>query len=275
VNVTFGSLFAGIGGLDLGLERAGWQCRWQVEIDPFCQKILSKHWPNIPKFTDVRQIKDDDLEYVDLICGGFPCQPVSVAGKRKGQTDERWLWPEFSKIIRMVRPRFILVENVPGLLSVNRGTAMGEILGDLATGGYDAEWNRVSASSLGAPHLRERIFIVGWNTDAVRCKGIDRQKQAIQKKDTDTERVYQNVADSRGNRLALNRQSRNGSEKHIFRERISSDDGGQFWEVEPDVGRVADGVSARVDRLRCLGNAVVPQVAEWVGKQIIRVMEPE
>jgi len=117
----FGSLFTGIGGIDLGLERAGWECKWQVEIDEFCQKILAKHWPNVPKFGDVRQIKEGQLEHVDLIAGGFPCQPVSTAGKRKGREDERWLWPEMARIVRMVRPRFVLVENVPGILSVNRG----------------------------------------------------------------------------------------------------------------------------------------------------------
>jgi len=172
---TFGSLFSGIGGLDLGLERAGWKCRWQVEIDPFCQKILSKHWPNVPKFTDVRQIKDGDLEYVDLICGGFPCQPVSIAGKRKGTKDERWLWPEFARIICMVRPRFVLVENVPGFLYPLREKGshrvigpppVEEVLGDLALLGYDAEWDCLRASDIGAPHKRERIFVVAYSSES-------------------------------------------------------------------------------------------------------------
>lgn len=163
MNATFGSLFAGIGGLDLGLDRAGWSCKWQVEIDPYCLAVLQKHWPNVPRFGDVKTLTGDELESVDLICGGFPCQPVSCAGKKKGQADERWLWPEFARIIRMVRPRFVLVENVPGLLNANEGRAMGEVLGDLAESGYDAEWNRVSAASVGAPHLRERIFIVAYS----------------------------------------------------------------------------------------------------------------
>src|SRR6266851_8442566 len=103
---TFGSLFAGIGGLDLGLERVGWQCRWQVEIDPFCTDVLTHHWPEVPKYGDIRQLTGSELGAVDLVCGGFPCQPHSVAGKRRGKADERWLWPEFERILRRVRPRF-------------------------------------------------------------------------------------------------------------------------------------------------------------------------
>src|SRR5262245_58960139 len=182
---TAGSLFSGIGGLELGLERAGWTVRWQVEIDPWCRRVLAKHWPDVARYGDVRSIhlegecpvadavrgglvdaaadaaamggeerEDEGQEpearrapaaadrrcpgcppYVDLICGGFPCQPVSVAGKRLAQADERWLWPEFARVVRSLRPAVVLVENVPGLLV--RG--VGDVLGDLATIGYDTE----------------------------------------------------------------------------------------------------------------------------------------
>ena len=101
---TFGSLFAGIGGLDLGLERAGWRCRWQVELDPFCERVLAKHWPDVRRYGDIRSV-GADLAPVELICGGFPCQPVSHAGKRRAQADARWLWPEFARVVRAVRPR--------------------------------------------------------------------------------------------------------------------------------------------------------------------------
>src|SRR6266576_2094213 len=101
---TFGSLFAGIGGLDLGLERAGWTCRWQVEINPFCRRILAQHWPTVERYGDIRTLDLERVERVDLICGGFPCQPVSVAGKRLAQADARWLWPEFSRVVRALRP---------------------------------------------------------------------------------------------------------------------------------------------------------------------------
>src|SRR3990167_9586052 len=149
---TFGSLFAGIGGLDLGLERAGWRCRWQVEIDPFCQRVLAKHWPDVARHGDVRSSPLADTERVDLICGGFPCQPVSHDGHQLVEADERWLWPDFARCIRALRPRFILLENVTGLLA--RG--FGQVLSDLARIGYDAEWESLPASAFGAPHRRER-----------------------------------------------------------------------------------------------------------------------
>src|SRR4029450_2592075 len=115
--LTFGSLFAGIGGFDLGLERAGLTCRWQVEIDPFCRKVLAKHWPDVTRYADIRELDGRTVDPVDVLCGGFPCQPHSLAGKRGGSADERDLWREFARVIREVGPRWVLAENVPGLLS--------------------------------------------------------------------------------------------------------------------------------------------------------------
>jgi len=158
---TFGSLFAGIGGIDLGLERAGWTGRWQVEWDPFCQHVLAHHWPDVPRYGDITTVDWSAVEPVDLIAGGFPCQPVSIAGKQAGQDDDRWLWPEFVRAIRALRPRFVLVENVRNLLAVNDGGPFGEVLGDLAALGYDAEWDCIPAAAVGAPHLRDRIWVVG------------------------------------------------------------------------------------------------------------------
>ena len=114
---TFGSLFAGIGGLDLGLERAGMVCSWQVEIDEYCRRVLAKHWPDVERFEDVRECGAHNLEPIDLICGGFPCQPHSVAGKRKGAADDRDLWPEYFRIVAELRPRYVLAENVPGIVT--------------------------------------------------------------------------------------------------------------------------------------------------------------
>lgn len=158
MTLTVGSLFSGIGGLDLGLEWAGMETRWQVENDPFCQTILNKHWPDIPLYGDIHDLDPAELEPVDLICGGFPCQPVSLAGKREAQNDPRWLWPEFFRIVRFLRPSYVLVENVPGLASAG----MGDVLGDLASIGFDAEWESFPAAAVGAPHLRYRIFIVAY-----------------------------------------------------------------------------------------------------------------
>src|SRR5215471_17499230 len=116
--MTYGSLCRGIGGIDLGLDRAGFECRWQCEIDEFCRKILAKHWPHVRRYGDIKQLTGGELEPVDLICGGYPCQPFSQAGKRGGENDPRHLWPEFARIIRILRPRYVLLENVSGHLSL-------------------------------------------------------------------------------------------------------------------------------------------------------------
>ena len=236
-----GSLFSGIGGFDLGLERAGMKIVWQVENDPFCRKVLAKHWPDVPCYGDIHDVGAHNLAEVDVCVGGFPCQPVSVAGKRKGQDDERWLWPEFARILRELRPRYAVLENVPGLLI--RG--MGDVLGDLAALGYDAEWGIVSAASVGAPHLRKRIFIVahaiGYSEGSAHREGSGRGFTGWQDED-------------------IGQRHKVGS---------NASDGSGQWAAEPEVDRVVDGLPNRVDRLKSLGNAIVPQVAEWVGKRIL------
>ncbi len=238
--LTFGSLFAGIGGLDLGLERAGMECRWQVEIDPFCQKVLQRHWPHVPKFGDIKELSGDELEPVDLICGGFPCQPVSLAGKRRGQQDDRWLWPEFARLLRHLRPRYVLVENVPGLLV----GPMGDVLADLAALGFDAEWESIPAAAVGAPHLRWRVFLVAYASG---------EPQRL-------EQVCQPGGDSA---YVAGHDGCHGQAAD------SDSSAGRRQRATGQAGRVADGVPARLDRLRALGNAVVPQVAEYVGHAIV------
>lgn len=153
---TFGSLFAGIGGMDVGLERAGWECRFQVERDAYCQRVLARHWPDVPRYGDIAAVDWSTLERVDLLAGGFPCQPVSNAGRRAGQADARWLWPEFARAVRDLRPRYVFVENVAAL----RVRGLGDVLGDLAALGYDAEWDCIPASAVGAPHQRDRLWLV-------------------------------------------------------------------------------------------------------------------
>ncbi len=156
-----GSLFSGIGGLDLGVEAAtGGATVWQVEADAWCRGVLARHWPDARRYDDARTAGTEgvELEPVDIIAGGFPCQDVSVAGKRAGITggERSGLWREFARIVRVVRPRFVLVENVAGLLSME----FGHVLGDLAALGFDAEWGVFRASDAGAPHRRERVFVL-------------------------------------------------------------------------------------------------------------------
>jgi site-specific DNA-cytosine methylase len=161
--LTLGSLFSGIGGIELGFESTGmFKTIWQAEIDPYSCQVLKQHWPRVPNLGDVKEIDWSKVERPDVICGGFPCQPVSVAGKKKGDKDERWLWPEVVRCIRAVRPRWAVFENVPGLLSADHGRLFAGVLRDLAESGYDAEWNIISAASVGAWHRRERVFIVAY-----------------------------------------------------------------------------------------------------------------
>lgn len=263
---TVGSLFSGIGGIDLGLERAGMSVKWQVEIDDYCNKVLEKHWPDVRRYKDVRTI-GDGLEPVDLICGGFPCQPVSIAGRRRGQEDERWLWPEYRRIICQVKPRWIVAENVPGLLSMDSGRLFAGILGDLAESGYDAEWDCIPAAAFGAPHLRQRLFIVAYaNAGRQRCIFQQEcQPPRITQADTRGNGEISSMAHANGERFTdlQRRSTHEGMDRHGA---LSQTD---WWDVEPDICRVANGVPRRVDRLKGLGNAVVPQVAEWIGRQIL------
>lgn len=232
--LTFGSLFAGIGGLDLGLERAGMQCQWQVEIDDYATKVLAKHWPDVARFRDVRECGSGNLSRVDLICGGFPCQDISYAGKGAGLAGARsGLWSEYARIIGELRPRYVLVENVAALL----GRGMGTVLGNLSAIGYDAEWEIVSAAAVGAPHLRERVFIV----------------------------AYPNSGNKHGRSSAL-QVGRIWSAEAVTKARQQSR---TEWRLESRPPVLAHGVSARVEQLNGYGNAVVPQVAEFVGRLIV------
>ncbi len=275
--MRFVSLFSGIGGLDLGLERAGHECVLQVEIDDYCQRVLAKHWPDVKRIADVKDVTADDCKEADAIVGGFPCQPVSVAGRREAQADPRWLWPQFARLISEVRPRYVVVENVPGLLT----TGMGEVLGDLSALGYDADWGRISAEAVGAPHLRWRIFVVAYaGSERIRFQqgwggGASGEDPLLTTRDgTDG-----TMADATGQRLeGAEQQSRGEQRTRTGSGSTLADANGESsfwppvarqertsWSVEPDIRRVAHGVPKRVDRLRALGNAVVPQVAEYIG----------
>jgi DNA (cytosine-5)-methyltransferase 1 len=280
MNFTFGSLFAGIGGLDLGLERAGMSCRWQVELNPFARQVLHKHWPDVPKFEDIRRVGRRQLAPVDVICGGFPCQDISNAGKREGITGSRsGLWSEFARVIREVRPTYVLVENVAAL----RVRGLGRVLGDLATLGFDADWDCIPAAALGAPHRRDRLFVIAHahgQRRAQRRGAVAAQSQlALAERGgqalahPDCERCEEHC--QRDGRAQAGFEAPRGH--HAGRcgpaplDRWPRPQPVRFWEVESALGRVGDGFPGRVDRLRGLGNAVVPQVAEHLGNLILQL----
>lgn len=212
--------------------------RWQVEIEDFPTRVLEKHWPDVARFRDVRDCGAHNLERVDLIAGGFPCQPVSQSGKRRAQADERWLWPEFARILRELRPRYAFLENVSGLLA--RG--FGDVLGDLAELGYDVEWECLPASAFGAPQPRWRVWVVAH----AHREGCGRGKEC----DCGTPAPIIGAPRDHAERLALARR--------------------RAHEAPALVRRMDHGVPRRVDRNRALGNAVVPQVAEAIGRAIMR-----
>lgn len=160
--MRFGSLFAGVGGFDLGFERAGMQCEWQVEIDKYCNQVLEKHWKDVRRFEDVNNVGEHNLLPVELICGGFPCQDLSVAGKRAGLDGDRSsLWYEFERIIGEMLPAWVVIENVPGLLNSNDGQDFAVILNALDNFGYGVAWRVLDSQYFGVPQRRRRVFIVG------------------------------------------------------------------------------------------------------------------
>jgi len=274
--MTFGSLFAGIGGFDLGLERAGMECRWQVEIDAYASSVLAKHWPSVTRWGDVRTFPvGDPADWrVDLICAGVPCQPVSHAGKQKGASDERWMWGEALRVVADLCPRFFVAENPLGLLSHDGGRTFHGILRALASVGYVCEWHIIAAADVGAPHVRQRVWLVanakgicGWARFCKdsQIKNWDQPRDgSAALADTYGQGLQGAVLEHASEGLPRPRSGTRGDKEQNVPKAC-----GGWWQTEPAVGRVAHGVPNRVDRLRCLGNAVVPQVAEVIGRAIV------
>jgi DNA (cytosine-5)-methyltransferase 1 len=241
-SLTYLSLFTGIGGLDLGLDKAGMECVGQVERIPFCRTVLDEHWPEVPKHDDVRTApawwRSGARPVADLVAGGFPCQPFSKAGRRRGVADERWGWPWMADVIRLVRPRYVLVENVAALILDSE--AFGWLLGDLATLGFDAEWAVLSACTLGAPHTRERLFVVAYPHGLHGAPGLGLGEEAEVPAGNLRPGTWADPLD--GLMAAAGR-----------------------------VGGVADGLPDWLEpaRVTALGNAVVPHVGEFVGRLIV------
>jgi DNA (cytosine-5)-methyltransferase 1 len=265
--IHVGSLFSGIGGIELGLERTGgFRTVWFVEKDPYCQAVLGKHWPRIPIYGDIKQLDFNRVERPDMLTGGFPCQPTSTAGKRRGRKDMRWLWPEFARAIRVLQPGLVMVENPPGLLSKTEEFA--EVLADLASCGFDAEWNHVWAASVGAPHLRERIFLLAYTNGG----NSQPHTNSIQETDEILRRQAQSDRSSRcGKVLAHSDKFRfySNLENILSRQRKSNTTGSGWWATEPHLDRMASRIPNQLDRLASLGNAVVPACAQAVGEMIL------
>ena len=252
---TFGSLFAGIGGFDLGLERCGLVCKWQVEIDPFCRQVLAKHWPSVPRHDDVATFPPgdwtDEALAVDLICAGWPCQDISISGKGAGLNGSRSrLFFDAVRVARQLKARWLFLENVPALFS----NGMGHVLKTLAESGFNARWQMLSAQAVGAPHKRARVFILA-------TRNLPNANNA-------------NGAHG-GQARRMGRQQKQGNDCTPAAQ-------SSHWAGKPEFRRVADGIPDGLDsislivgkrsrdrkaRLMALGNAVVPQCVEYLARQ--------
>lgn len=309
--LTHLSLFSGIGGLDLAAEWAGFTTVGQCEFADYQTKVLEKHWPDVPRWRDIRTLTKESfyertgLRAVDVISGGFPCQPFSVAGKQKGKEDDRYLWPEMLRVIRELRPRCVVGENVPGIIKI----AAGQVVKDLERAGYHVVVFNFEAAAVGAWHRRSRVFFVGIadvadaDEDGLR-KGADAEHAAESRQPTqpglavsgeamaDAESKRQQRERTRGEQIGGTRScawksARCGFARDTMCQGLQDWTAGtirkpradechersDWWAAEPDVGRVAHGIPARVDRLKCLGNAVVPQQAYPIFKALREEMD--
>jgi len=255
------SLFSGIGGLDLGLEAAGMTIVGQSEVDPYACRVLAKHWPGVLNLGDITTITEESLDRlgpIDLVCGGFPCQDLSIAGKQAGiHAGRSGLFWELMRVVRLVGPRYVLLENVPALLS--RSDWMGAVLGALVESGFDAEWDCIPAQAVGAPHRRDRVFVIAV-ADADRA-GLEEQRRP------ESAQAQRPAAQRGGRRVAEPGLGRGSHGLPGWIHPTRSPAFGHGW--EDGLPRVATGVPDRVARLRCIGNAVVPQVAEHVARIIM------
>lgn len=280
-------LCSGIGGFALGFEWAGLSSPVMFcDFEPWCQKVLAKNWPSVPIANDVKELASDPKGNVpdcDILTAGYPCQPFSLAGKRRGEADDRHIWPHILKIVAHKRPTWVVFENVYGHLSMG----LDEVLSDLEAEGYTTRPFIVPACGVNAPHKRDRIWIVGYTenigwdrrSEAARREGqTDQQEQSQPEIWSEPSRPSQDVADTSRQRLQGGERLReDGSENRKWRAWPNGSAAKRGndrrrptnqWDFEPNVGRVADGIPRRVDRLKGLGNAIVPQIAMNIGSVI-------
>ena len=275
-------LFSGIGGFSLGLESAGLvETVAFCDFDKYCQKVLKKNFPGVPIYGDVKELnhdklKADGIDQIDIITGGYPCQPFSVAGRKKGEQDPRHLWPEYFRLVKELRPTWVIGENVSGHIKQGLDT----VLEDLESEGYSTRTFSISASSIGANHKRERVWILANSGRSLREGselGRENENETREENANQSERSSSafklNVADSE-------REGLQGSEQYEthtretetqFSASQSLETKGIHWAIEPDVGRVAHGIPNRVDRLKALGNSLVPQIPFLIGNCIRQI----
>lgn len=294
-----GSLFSGIGGIDLGLERAGIKIAWQVEIDPFCRRVLEKHWPNVPKYSDIRGVKGSELETVDIVAGGPPCQPVSLAGKRRGTADDRWLWEDTLRIVGKLGPRWCLFENPPGIVSLG----LDDVLVALEALGYSCQAAVIPACAVGATHRRDRVWILAHSAhgqdvanaqsaECQRCQSTRARRNGLTDSgetmaDTDSAgfKKCNTSAVTKGQRYNPGRahpgyaEGKSESRLGGVLDGLSDWLDGYKWpaplgceQYEWEPPRVTiERIPHRRQRLQALGNAVVPQIVEVIGRVIMQI----
>ena len=278
-------LFSGIGGFSLGLEATGgFETKAFCELDKYCKSVLKKHWPDTRQYDDIKELtydklRSDGIDTIDIITGGYPCQPFSVAGKQKGTEDKRHLWPEYFRLVKECRPTWVIGENVSGHIKLG----LDQVIEDLESEGYATRTFSISASSIGANHQRERIWIIAnSNSNGLLKDDSNIRPQSTESIGKDSGSIRKDIP--REQHMA---NTNSGSEETLNQERILGEqntegeterypDGslqvhGQ-WNFEPNVGRVADGIPSRVDRLKSLGNSLVPQIPYYIGQTILRTM---
>ena len=314
-------LFSGIGGFTLGLDSTNFfETVKFVEKDKYCQKVLQKNFPNIPIEEDIKNVKGKEGE-ADVICGGFPCQPFSVAGKQKGTSDDRHLWPEMFRLIREIKPQFVIGENVKNIINIQDGVVFETVCTDLESEGYEVQPFNIPAAGVGAPHRRERVWIVAYAERYNEIQQIQKsdgtQNQVQSKRGQEdsaswisgrtnsirqtnnryetnvayTESIESHVGEHGKHQEERSRQGEirgeNSHDANTYSKRLErfraehelrnsekekQTSGNSWWSVEPNVGRVANGVPGRVHRLKGLGNAIVPQIAKEIGLAIKKVV---
>ena len=327
-------LFSGIGGFSIGLEKVGFNTIAFCEKEDYCRMLLQKHWKGVKIYNDIKECKGKEIKEtygrVDILTGGFPCQPYSVAGKQKGTADDRYLWPEMFRVIKEVQPTFVIAENVRGIINIQDGMVFETVCSDLESEGFEIQTFIIPAAGVGAPHKRERVWIVGYskhngsltseikrgdnkindrteeredttfkperagrsrdneimeNTrrklherSSVREKNEDEiRKENANKFERSSSESASNVANTKSEQ-SISKYYREQPGETSEQEQIKSRGSSSWtlreanWLSEPNVGRVVNGVPGRAHRLRGLGNAIVPKIAEEIGRSIMKVL---